>query len=508
MAKTLFKAFATVTLISVVTRLMAFLFKVYLSRKLGAEMLGVYQITMSVFMLFICMAASGIPTTLSRKTAEYDALGNIGKTNSIFTMSMVISVGMSLIICLFFTLFPGILKFLFADSRCIELFIILMPSLLSTGIYCTARAWFWGKGKFGAYGLTELFEEIVKIAVTSTLIALPLMHGNLAKGVAVAYVIGDFIAAGFVLLLYIVLNGKMARPRYFKEVAKSAAPLTGTRIYGSLLSSAAALLLPVLLIKSGLNTSEATAEFGRMSGMAMPLLLTPITIIGSLAVVIVPELAKNNKDYVKVNRQITKASIFATYVAAFFMVIFYAGGEDIGIMLYGDARSGMFLMNSTALIIPLALSQLSSTMLNSLGKETWTFCVNIISSVVLLLCIFLLPQFVGIMAYPIGLFFFHLSGLLLDTIKIRKLTKINLNYLIYECCIVFMAVGAAAAARAISSTMPDLFYFWRLAITVFSGSLIFSISLLPILYKYIKDKKSKADNSALYQPTVVRKEGV
>lgn len=492
MAKSLFKAFATVTSISVVTRLMAFLFKVYLSRKLGAEMLGVYQITMSVFMLFICMAASGIPTTLSRKTAEYDALGNYSKTNSIFTMSMMISVGMSLVICLFFTLFPGVLKFLFADSRCIELFIILMPSLLSTGVYCTARAWFWGKGKFGAYGSTELFEEIIKIAVTATLITLPLMHGNLAKGVAVAYVIGDFIAAGFVLLLYIILNGKVARPKYFKEVAKSAAPLTGTRIYGSLLSSAAALLLPVFLIKAGMNTSEATAEFGRMSGMAMPLLLTPITIIGSLAVVIVPELAKNNRDHAKVNRQITKASIFATYVASFFMVIFYAGGEDIGIMLYGDARSGIFLMNSTALIIPLALSQLSSTMLNSLGKETWTFCVNLVSSVLLLACIFILPQFVGIMAYPIGLFFFHLSGLLLDTIKIRKLTKINLNYLIYECCIVFMAVGAAALARTVSNVLSEIFYFWRLVITVLSGSAVFAISLIPIALKLFKEKRLKS----------------
>ncbi|MDE5990760.1 MAG: oligosaccharide flippase family protein, partial [Clostridia bacterium] len=72
----LFKAFATVTLISVFTRLLSFVFKIYLSRKLGAEILGLYQICMSVFMLFACICSSGIPVTLSRITAESDTVGN------------------------------------------------------------------------------------------------------------------------------------------------------------------------------------------------------------------------------------------------------------------------------------------------------------------------------------------------------------------------------------------------------------------------------------------------
>ena len=51
-AKKVVGAVATVTVFGVFTRLIGFLFKIYLSRVLGAEALGVYQIALSVFFLF------------------------------------------------------------------------------------------------------------------------------------------------------------------------------------------------------------------------------------------------------------------------------------------------------------------------------------------------------------------------------------------------------------------------------------------------------------------------
>lgn len=503
MVKSMFKAFATVTLISVVTRFAAFLFKIYLSRRLGAEMLGVYQITMSVFMLFVGLVASGIPTTLSRKTAEYDAAKNFSKSNSIFSMSLIISVSLSLMVCLFFVLFPNILTLLFADKRCISLFITILPSLLSTAVYCTTRAWFWGKGDFGIYSGAELFEEVFKIAITATIISLPIMRGNIVGGVATAYVIGDFVAAGVVLLLFAFKKGKMPRPKYFAEVSRSAAPLTGARIYGSVLSSVAALILPILLIGNGFSTGDATAEFGRISGMVMPLIMTPITIIGSLAVVIVPELARNHGNNALINRQITRANVFATYVAAVFFVIFFASGEDLGNMLYGDMRSGVLLSLSAFLSIPLSLSQLSSTILNSLGKENWTFIVNIISSLFLLCLLFLLPQFIGIMAYPIALIVHHCVGLTLNTIKLRKHTRIKLNYLVYEIMIVLTAVIAALIGKAVGDSLWQLHYLWRMAVAVLVGVAIFSLSLIPLVINAVNKSMKKRTNGTHASDKVV-----
>ena len=76
--KRVFKAFALVTAVSVATRLMSFLFKIYLSRELGAEVLGLYQIVMSVLSLMSCVGSSGLPVTLSRFVAEGKALARTG----------------------------------------------------------------------------------------------------------------------------------------------------------------------------------------------------------------------------------------------------------------------------------------------------------------------------------------------------------------------------------------------------------------------------------------------
>lgn len=490
MAKALIKAFATVSIFGIVTRVLSFLFKIFLSRKLGAELLGVYQITFSVFMLFIGLSASGITTTVSRKTAENEALFNHDKSSAIFVASLLLSVGASLAITLFFVLFPNILSLLFADKRCIELFIILLPSLFSTAVYCTTRAWFWGKKQYGLYSGAELFEELVKIVVTTTLITLPLTSGNLSKAVASAYVIGDYLAAAVIIVMFMLKGGKIKRPRHFKEVAKSAVPLTGTRVFGSMLSSAAALLLPIFLIKNGLTTTEATAEFGRMSGMAMPMLLAPTTVIGSLAVVIVPELASDSKNNLSVNKQIARGYSFASYIVAIFLALFIACGDELGELLYNDLRSGTFIALSAALMIPLSFSQLSSTILNSLGKENWTFGVHIVSAVPLMLSIVFLPAVIGIMAYPVGLFLFHTTGFVLDTYKLKKTTGIKLNYLFKASLVMLASVVAGVATRLLKNTY-SVGLVLELIITSVIAMILLLIPLIPIIIKDIKALKKK-----------------
>ncbi|MBR1625292.1 MAG: oligosaccharide flippase family protein, partial [Clostridia bacterium] len=73
-AKKVVGAVATVTFFGVFTRIIGFLFKIYLSRSLGAEALGLYQIALSVFFLFASLTSSGVPMIVSRKTAEERAL--------------------------------------------------------------------------------------------------------------------------------------------------------------------------------------------------------------------------------------------------------------------------------------------------------------------------------------------------------------------------------------------------------------------------------------------------
>ena len=94
--KKIFKAFFTVSAVAVVTRAISFVFKIFISRKLGAEIMGVYQICFSLFGMLASLAVSGIPLTLSRVTAETQALGDIKAQRSAFTTCLLLSLMISM----------------------------------------------------------------------------------------------------------------------------------------------------------------------------------------------------------------------------------------------------------------------------------------------------------------------------------------------------------------------------------------------------------------------------
>ena len=69
--KSLFKTVALITMFSVITRIIGFLFRIYLSREVGAEALGMYQVAFSIFMVLLTIIASGLPLIMSRMTSSF-----------------------------------------------------------------------------------------------------------------------------------------------------------------------------------------------------------------------------------------------------------------------------------------------------------------------------------------------------------------------------------------------------------------------------------------------------
>ena len=67
--KSLAKNVAIITFFTVITRLMGFLFRIFLSRAIGSEALGIYQAALSIFFVFLTIVSSGFTLIISRMTA-------------------------------------------------------------------------------------------------------------------------------------------------------------------------------------------------------------------------------------------------------------------------------------------------------------------------------------------------------------------------------------------------------------------------------------------------------
>ena len=113
--KKIFRSFAWVTVTAVITSLLSFVFKIYLSRALGAEILSVYQLAMSVVATLACVRSSCIPVTLSRTVAENAALGKREKRDAALFAALTLSASFALVACAVFIAFPPLAYLLFSD---------------------------------------------------------------------------------------------------------------------------------------------------------------------------------------------------------------------------------------------------------------------------------------------------------------------------------------------------------------------------------------------------------
>ena len=65
-----------VTFLSIAERGLGFLYRIVLSRLIGAEGLGLYQVALSLFSLFLTLGTGGIPISVSRMISKSKAENN------------------------------------------------------------------------------------------------------------------------------------------------------------------------------------------------------------------------------------------------------------------------------------------------------------------------------------------------------------------------------------------------------------------------------------------------
>jgi len=130
-----------------------------------------------------------------------------------------------------------------------------------------------------------------------------------------------------------------------------------------------------------------------------------LTIIGSLATVLVPELAEDfqKRNRLRLQRNVERGTLFAVWVASFLAPFFMAIGKPLGALAYQNDLAGELLSRSALLLLPLSVNAILMSMLNSLGFERQTFAYSLVGSAALLLCVIFLPAVMGIYAYPVGL---------------------------------------------------------------------------------------------------------
>ncbi len=432
--RTFIKGTLILTLTGLLSRVIGFFYRIYLSRLFGEEGMGIYQLLSPVLALSFSLCAAGIQTAISKYVAASVAKGNRKDSyRYLFTglfLSLLLSVPCTLLL-LMFSDFVAV-HFLL-EARTASMLRIIALSIPAGAVHSCINGYYYGIKKTMLPSSTQLMEQFMRFfcVLAADFLARrshTVPHINAA---VVGLVVGE-CAAVLISLLAIYFRfyreeaggksiykdtGKHALPmpnagafgisrfHAVKDLLVLAFPLTVSRIVVNLLQSVEAVAIPSRLCRYGYDSVTALSVYGVLTGMALPLLFFPNALTGSMSLLLLPMVseadAKGNTDSVK---NTTLKTIYSCLLlGAACTLFFFLFGPYLGRFLFRSELAGRYIRSLSLLCPFLYLCTTLSGILHGLGKAVSVFFVNVFSlSLRLLFVFFLIPAF-GIDSYILSM---------------------------------------------------------------------------------------------------------
>ena len=489
---------------SVISRLIGFLYKIFLSRVISTESLGLYSIVLSIYMVFITLVSSGMPIAISKLTASNKVNKNYISTHSLVYGGLKIEIIFSLILILVIILCKGLLVPIFGSESSYFLLLSLTPAIISAGIYSPFRGYLWGEEHYLKVSLVEFFEQIIKIIVLFVLIKLSFNLENLLPlGIAIS--ISAVLSTVIGIIYYFTSGGKLSKKEIkYRPIIDSALPLTTTRFCSSLMQPIISVLLPLRLISFGFSKSQALSALGVAMGMTFPILTIPSTLIGSLSMALIPEIASLIKqNNIKALQRQINSSILFTMCCSFLCFIFILPlAHPICDLLFENYDAGTYLIYASWIIIPTGLSAITTSILNSLGHEKFTFKYFIYSAILIILIIVFIPKYVGVHSLFIS------TGIGMSLIYFLNIKKINKTLNIRQVSLKYLLSLALISAPCLllSKWLYNIFelMYGTIFALIFSASITIVCFVLLLLVFNLLDiniiiKNIKSSNKPIIQ---------
>lgn len=460
------------TLSGVVTRFLGFYFRIFLTDLIGAEGLGLYQLTLPLIPICMSISCSGISLAISRHgnnyadSREYTVCG--------LTISGIISILCSLLIYNFKDFFA--IHF-FKDTKCSELIGIMAYMVPLSCIHNCITAYYIGISKTHIPAIAQLLEQICRILSVYLIFIIGQNKGFPLTPVhgIMGLLAGELVSALFSLTLFNprIKDFKCAkRSLIINDIIKTAVPVSGNRIILSIFHSFEAVLIPLLLCSGGHTRAEALTTLGTLTGMALPIIMLPSTLINSFSTLLLPSVSGHQN----VTYHIITAFKCSLLFGIFCLSGFVFWGNEIGYFLFKEELVGKYVCILGWLCPFLYLCTTLGSIINGMGKTNYTLYLNVSSLIIrIILMITLIPK-MQINGYLIAFLVSEIYLSLATALVLYKLNPFSLN--MFD--LIIIPVLAAFISCGISLFIYQILPFIQivnLVITAFAMLLTYIISL-------------------------------
>lgn len=276
---------------------LGFVYRVMLSRFAGAEGLGMYRLANSVYLVLHTGCLSGVTMACSRLSAACEATGEKHKTGAVLRLAFSVFFTLAFVSAAVLLLCGDrVADGILGDPRAAQAFPFMLLCLMLTGIENILKALFIGLECVQYTAISETGEQLVRIAAVGMLLYTVGGSdcGTMAKLIFAGMAVSEVFSVLLLSFLFRRERGELHRTSskidtvLARQFAAIAVPLSLSALATNLLSAAGSVILPRRLMVAGLEAEQALAALGTLSGMALPLMLLPAALVGSVGTALLP----------------------------------------------------------------------------------------------------------------------------------------------------------------------------------------------------------------------------
>ena len=389
--QTFFKNIYSLMISQVIVKILGLFYRLYLTNRngFGDEGNAIANAGFQVFALFLSIIAIGIPSAISKLVAENVGKGNYNRAYKVFKIALIIFATLGLIGSFILYYYADILAKNYLHMKEAKLSIIaLCPSVFLVSIISVLKGFFGGIQSINmtanAQSLDQLIKTISTIVMMECLmrilginnIELMSACSNFATTLGnIGEVIYLYLAYRKVLpqikieILYNKRDKNIRIIKVIKQIMSVAVPMTLIALITTISKNIDSVTI-IKILKDLIGYEEAKKQYGILSGKIEALVNFPLSFNMAIVATLLPSIASNSKNNNTIIKRIKQSFLLGTSIAIPITIFYFIFSDMILKLLFPNASDGGILLKISSLqIIFITIEQISSTILNGIGKN-------------------------------------------------------------------------------------------------------------------------------------------
>lgn len=373
---------------SIVVKIIGSLNWIILSRVLGGEGIGLYQMGFPIYLMAITVSSAGVPVAISIITSEKLAKKDYRGAKRVFTVSLrlLLLTGLVFSSALFFGADFLINQHIIRDARAYYSIIALAPAVFFVTFLASFRGYLQGWQIMTPTATSEVVEQLTRVITMLVFADLFMPYGlaYAAGGASMGAGVGAICALLVLMWFYRRLKKRLQKEmeeqdtnvpqesagHIIKRLLRLALPVSLTSLMLPIGANLDLLIVPQRLEVAGFNVRHATELFGYLTGMAVPLVNLATIFTAAMTISLVPSISESKalhnliaiREKIRIAFRVAMIITFPCFMGLYFL------GEKVASLIYNAPKAAGAIETMSIGILFLGMHQISTGILQGLGK--------------------------------------------------------------------------------------------------------------------------------------------